>query len=123
MAREEAGPGNGVWAWANSAVKRGKQESKSGAWEDEGPATEREVKARSLQERLGQRLEPAVPPEVAGGACWSGLLVAKGRAGTSPGCRLRRKRGQQTRRCGKGRGLFRSGGSVTEVRLPEDGAT
>lgn len=53
VSREEAGPENGVWAWANSAVKRGKRESKSWAGEDEGPATEREVKARSLQERLG----------------------------------------------------------------------
>lgn len=50
-------------------------------------------------------------------------MVAKGRTGTSLVCRLEKERGSATRSCRKGRGLFRSGASVTEVGLPEDRAT
>lgn len=64
---------------------------------------------------VGCGLERSLPPEGTGVACWNGLLVTKGRFGTSLVCRLRRKRGQQRGGAEKGRGLLRDGTSVTVV--------
>lgn len=89
--------------WGLPSLRCGKLESRRWAWKV------------GAETGTGCGLERSLPPEGTGEACWSGLLVTKGRFGTSLVCRLRRKRDQLIGGAEKGRGLSRGGASVTVV--------